>query len=527
MAGLRDKRHGGAGRLEAAAMPLFPDTREDASPETLRDLRLTSRPSPVWGPHLTHRQRVLLYMEPLLRLYRQPGTRDERHLRYDTLSLAVKIFDVIIDQSGFGSEVTEESVVAAARPLLKATDEAQGRPPDPALHEEVVHRVLADLKNEANRQESFEVSYQAFDELGRPSPRTLRFKLLIEQFGYGGDIVLRLSSAAINLFLNAFGLDIEDAQVANEAVVQAQLERGRFNEAVHSAQNARGRSMQFDRKVRRLIAQASRDIDRVDWRGDVDRTLREASEHVKRRLDMEGDIRRSAEEKLDHLEEDDRNRPALAEVVRLVKDCQEMHLSLHERLMTARSQLLAQHARQAFSVARIRQAVDLRDAVLRGALSLERSAAAEAAGASAGALLGPMPPPVLSLRDLVPCQMAPKRQVGDGLADGDTVELDGGDEESEHRYSKEASDTATQRLASLRGETRLSHLIRGMAQAGDGAEAADVLVLQAFAAFGDEAAKGDVRVELAEAGALDELRHAGDDLWIIPCNREASDGHGA
>ena len=53
---------------------------------------------------------------------------------------------------------------------------------------------------------------------------------------------------------NAFGLDIEDAQAANEAVVQSQLARGKFNEAIQSAQNARGQSMRYEEKISRMIS---------------------------------------------------------------------------------------------------------------------------------------------------------------------------------------------------------------------------------------------------------------------------------
>lgn len=71
--------------------------------------------SPIspWNPQITRRQRVLLHMEPILRLYRQPGTRDDRHLLYDTLALIMKVFDTIIDQSGFGAEVTDDTVTEA------------------------------------------------------------------------------------------------------------------------------------------------------------------------------------------------------------------------------------------------------------------------------------------------------------------------------------------------------------------------------------------------------------------------------
>lgn len=219
-----------------------------------------------------------------------PGPRDERERHYDSLSLAIKTFDIIIDQSGFGSEVVRDTIAEGLRPLLVALDDQAGLDPDPARHDRVVDRVLSALKNEQSRGQPFEIEYQEFDEYGRPRRRTLAFRLVKEAHGYSGEIVLKLSSEAINLFLNAFGLDIEDAQTANEAVVQSQLARGKFNEAIQSAQNARGQSMRFEEKIVRLINDTKRDIDRVDWRGEAHKMLVDALAHVDSRLQIEQNI---------------------------------------------------------------------------------------------------------------------------------------------------------------------------------------------------------------------------------------------
>jgi hypothetical protein len=473
-----------------------------------------------WSGQLTRRQRVLLHMEPILRLYRQPGTRDDRHLQYDTLAIIMKVFDAIIDQSGFGSEVTDASVTEAVRPLLRAWDEAGGRTPSPDLHADVVGRIIADLKNEAQRQQPFEIAYHAFDESGRPTQHMLRFKLLIEQFGYDGSIILKLSSEAINLFLNAFGLDIEDAQVANEAVVQSQLERGRFNEAVQSAQNARGQSMRFEAKIRWLLLQITRDIDRVDWRGEADEFLREALSHVQRRLHVEDNILRSAQEKLDNLDEADGRRPALAEVIRLMKECHRRHLHLHEQLMPARGEYLRQQARQAFVASSLRDSIDLRDAVLRDVLQQPRDIAASVLTRSADALSGPIAPTLLNLSELVHWQLQPKRHVGKGLAP--VEELDLGDTVgSERRFADEDTEEAAEALSALKEKTRLSSLIEEFESRGSADDAVDSLVLQIVRAFGDDHDGPGYQVEVASKSGLVERRHRGDDLWVIPANGEA------
>ncbi len=477
-------------------------------------------PTSLWSGQLTQRQRVLLHMEPILRLYRQPGTRDDRHLQYDTLAIIMKVFDTIIDQSGFGSEVTDTSVTDSIRPLLRAWDEAEGRTPSPDLYAEVVGRILADLKNEPQRQQAFEITYQVFDESGRPRRHTLRFKLLIEQFGYDGSIVLKLSSAAINLFLNAFGLNIEDAQVANEAVVQSQLERGRFNEAVQSAQNARGQSMRLDAKIRWLLIQITRDIDRVDWRGEADELLREALSHVQHRLHVEDNILQSAQEKLDNLDEADKRRPALAEVIRLMNECRRRHLHLHEQLMPARGEYLRQQARQAFVASRLRDSIDLRDAVLRDVLLQPCGIAADVLARSADALSGPCAPTLLNLSELMHWQLQPKRHIGKGLAPVEELDL-GATDGSERRFADEDSEEAAQKLLGLRERTRLSSLIEECESRGSDDDVVDSLVLQIVRVFGDDHDGQGYQVEVAAKSGLVQRRHQGDDLWVIPSNRRA------
>ena len=66
--------------------------------------------TPAWPPVLTNRQRVLLHAQPLILMQHAPGSRDEHEKHYDSLSLAIKTFDIIIDQSGFGSEVVRDTI---------------------------------------------------------------------------------------------------------------------------------------------------------------------------------------------------------------------------------------------------------------------------------------------------------------------------------------------------------------------------------------------------------------------------------
>ena len=146
-----------------------------------------------WSASLSSRQRVLLHAQPIMQMRQSWSGRDDEDLRYDPMCLTMKLFDVVIDQSGFGNEVVRETVADALFPLLESLDEAAQVPPDKTRYRRVVDRLIAGLLNEANHNESFAVDYSDFDETGRASRKTFAFKLLKEVHGYSGEIVLQLS----------------------------------------------------------------------------------------------------------------------------------------------------------------------------------------------------------------------------------------------------------------------------------------------------------------------------------------------
>ena len=63
------------------------------------------------------------------------------------------------------------------------------------------------------------MEYQDIDEDGRAIRRKFSFRLVLDRYDATGNVILGLSPQAINIYLNALELNIEDAQAANEAVV--------------------------------------------------------------------------------------------------------------------------------------------------------------------------------------------------------------------------------------------------------------------------------------------------------------------
>jgi len=479
--------------------------------------------TPLWSATLSSRQRVLLHAQPILAMRQSWTARDDQSAAYDPLCLSMKLFEVVIDQSGLGNEVGRQAVTDALCPLLAALDEAASLAPDGDRHGRVVARLLDGLMNEAHRGHSFTVDYSEFDEAGQAHRRTFAFKLLKEVHGYTGEIALQLSSEAINLFLNALDLDIESEQIANEAVVEYQLARGKYDKARASAENARGQSLRYEDKIQRIIAQTKRDIRQVKWREEVHDILVEALEHIGMRLRTEENIIRSATGKLDSLDETHDRREPIADIVRLMKECRFRHLNLNKLLMATRGEFLEQQVRQCFHDVSVLEAVNLRDDVLGPLLELPSDQVGGYLQESSHTLLGPRVPAVLSLTDLIRWQLQPKRPLN--RSDVPTEDADLAETLADlHRFDDDVLRDTGKVFAELGGRTRLSELLERLDEDGCPVVVQDAVVLQVLDYFDpDDERDGDVpRVNLAVANGLATGRCHGDDLWIEPI--ETDDG---
>ena len=357
---------------------------------------------------IARRLRVLLHMRPLFRLRGGDAKRDESTRHYDALALALHVFDELIDHMGMEREADSEIVAHALEPVFLAMDRGADVPFDAERHARMTDSVLAGLRNDANARRMFREDYTAIDDDGQASRRALEFRLVADVFHPAGGTVLRLSDEACNLYLRLLDLDIEDAQAAAEAVVESQLARGRLDEAVHSARQARIQSVRLCDKLQAVLRATRRDVDRVDWRVEVPTMLEEATGHLERRLRVEAGIVESAENRLEQLETDERRRRAIVEVIELIRDCQARHFDLHNDLMRARNVFLEAQARQSFTSTAV-LLPDLLDDVLAPLMAEPARQVVAIADRSVPFLIGARPPALLSLTALTAWMLQPRK----------------------------------------------------------------------------------------------------------------------
>ncbi len=480
-----------------------------------QQLEQTRETQPAWNSTLHSRQRVLLHTQPLVTLQQKwkLGTEDQAH--YDALTLSIKLFDAIIDGSGFGNEVTRETMLQSLRPLLAAFDDATNLDPNERRHLQVVDRLIGYLKNDANRGRAFEVEYADFDDRRQLDRKVLRFKLLKEMHGYSGEIVLQLSSEAINLFLNALDLDIESAQEANEAVVRFQLERGKFDQARAFAENARGQSLRYQEKIEHIVGQTKRDVRQVDWRNEVHELLVEAMDHVQNRQRIESDIIDSAQQKLATVQLDEDQRHAVGDVIRLMRDCRHRHLNLNRQLMQTRNHFFEQQTRQCFSDSESITPINLRDEVLQPLLAMPQADVVPLGEYATSLLATARTPKLLSLAGLIIWQLQPLRIRTEGEVEMEELDLlESGVEVK--RFDDDVLQGSEKVFVELDRAIVLSELIQRLETDGCPDEVQDAVVLRILEQFDPEDGIDGFEVAMHEKGGFAHHRMFGDDLLICP-----------
>ena len=470
---------------------------------------------PGWANHLTEKTRVLLHIIPLIEL-RQGDTRVAEPLRhYDGLALALKVFDLIVDHMGLERAIDRTLVLKTLSPMLASMDVAAGIAPDPKRHETMTDRVLAALRNDAQARDPFSHSYQDFENDGRAIRRTLEFRLVSDEFHSSGGTTLRLSNEAVNLYLRALELDIEDAQAAAEAIVHSQLARGKFDEAAESARVAHLQSVRYQEKLDRILRDTQRDVRRVDWKDEVPRLLDEARDHISTRLKAEETIIQAARDRLEMLP-DEQTRSQVSLVYELSCKCRLRHTELHQRLMQARNIFLEAHERQALSGHVATRAPEIYSDIFRPLMSAGKMASGDVLAHAAPLFGGAQASPGTSLKSLIMWMLKPKRPP---IAPDILIEqADLSEVASEAPRFPEALMTEIRAiLKDIPSPTTLSTLLAGLKTRNLSLESRQLLTLMALEQFASDATEGGpVEVARVAGRSIESDEFAGDELAITP-----------
>jgi hypothetical protein len=409
---------------------------------------------PGWDVHIptddesiTRRRRALAPIQVLTDIERTKNTLDGDHwVHYDLFRLALAVIDQVALAMGISAGRTWDETIAYA------TQQAARQRPDGNRTEwgVVAERVVVSLVTT-----DVEVTPYLVHTTTGPAWRQQRFRLLyLQAVGSEGHEHLRASEQAINIFVEALDLDIEAAQVANEAQLNALIARGAVESAVQIARHARYRSIQYQERVRRIVADTLIDPDVHDWVEDVPELLDAALAHVRARLNAESALLDAVADRRSELD-DSTKIVAANQLIEILRECRRRHDDLHGHLISARSRLRAalddRLSRPPRSVHRADIGRDLLDPYL-GCPTARAAEVAERLVATVGGIATRWWPSVAVLTDEL-CALPRPPDPGEEYT---TAEIDSGDEQE---WWEPYEDTVDAILDGLTEPTRLSALL--------------------------------------------------------------------
>ena len=472
----------------------------------------------LWDPQLTQQLRALLHADRLLSLQSRDEHRPPEFQHYASLSLALKLFDLIITNTGLGQDIEHSQAIEALLPLLGAMDREAGIEPERERAVRMAERVLATLYNEKEQREPFKLDYTTFEQ-GEAVRRTLSVRLLEERHHVDGRTVLRLSNECANLLLNALTVNLEDAQVAAEAIIEWQLKRGRIQEARGSAQWALQHSIRLREHIERRLLDTRRDLHSVDWREDMRHMLDDALLHVRTRCIVEHSIVATTREQFEQLEPGSRQAYQLVEIMDLVETCRQQHLMLERRLMEAPRIFFEEQERQIFTLRPPLLFPHPQNDLLAPLLSLPRMLVVQTLDTIVSACFPANAPGIFSLARYLHSLLEPRRETrvdSVPIPSRELIDMD----DDQTRFTTEMIERAEYYLTALTAPMRLSELVLTAQEAGESVAVIEVLVFLVMDYFDEqdssEQEKLPVFVLKTDTQQFWLSAIAGDDVVVCP-----------
>ncbi len=476
-----------------------PEPLEDHGPRATLEIQ-------ELGEAVARRTRSLLAPAPILDLERDKGARGIDLSQHDLRMLCLALLDVVIDKMGFAQGATRRDVGHALAPILHGAE--------PGISDDRQQQILdiltGALLNDRERREQFVERYAAVEN-GQVCWREFAYRLLEEtQSPESDERVFRASHEAINLYTSMLGLNLEDASIADAAVLRYQAERGRLDDAIHTAHQAQIRAKAYADKVRRALEIARRNADEARWVKDVLPLIADALEHIRGRLSRERDLRAGLEQRRDRAGGED-----LAKLTRLLNEVEKSertNLELHNLLIPASEKFREEHSRQRL---RRRAALlpNLESEVFVPWLGLEGGRALGMLESELNALSGHSVPTPLGIEQLWAKLLAPPMVIAPRTAD---VALPSMDMLATTPLPFVADDYAGVRdflRTELDGKRRLSEMLETSTARGLSAASQRLFVLTAMEQYGADRERQQFRVE-PEPEPLVTEDFAGDELLL-------------
>lgn len=316
------------------------------------------------------RRRALAHLSPIfdLHLNRSRNPSEVIWSAYDFIALTQLTVDVVALSSGLDGNLGAPRAAVLVEMTRAAAAMAPDRPAEEHVH--VAVHVLDHLLRHDEPTPYFPVGYADPDDGWQATTQPVR--VLYETLAADGSTLhVNVDNTAVTLLLIATNRSLEDEHEAVIAVMQAQADSGRLDAAIDSADDALTLSRAYAANVRRMIAEAERDVTRVDYMNMLRPELTSAAAHLERRIHVDGTLLRHLENlRADASEDQDPDAVRqLTQAASRLSDAVETLAGLQTDVVTATPRWRDAQAAQAFTAVpttEINPTADVLSALLGG-----------------------------------------------------------------------------------------------------------------------------------------------------------------
>jgi hypothetical protein len=344
-------------------------------------------------PNLTPQLRNLALMLPLGHAELEKNTLlksfdPELRAGLNMSYLLVATMDFILDRMGLDEGATFPELIA----FLSACMRAQVPALTDAEREAIAEIILGQLMNEKDQYRRFSIPY--FD-AAAGEERYFDYALLRQETDEQGAIRLKLTEEGIVLHLGMLDTDPVSAQEGQELVLERLIEKGRLADALTAAGAARANSIRYKERIERVLREARRRLESVDWARDVEPVLSEARAHLSAAMTRESHMQAKVEERLDATQAEE----TVAQLNRLkmaIQNCYDRHQRLLATVIRTAADFRDIQS-NAFRIRRQGRLPSLEDQILVPLLQARGPVIHPHAGSIIGLVLPPKPQPLFDL----------------------------------------------------------------------------------------------------------------------------------
>lgn len=254
----------------------------------------------------------------------------------DTLYLSFSLFDYISECMLFDKGADREGILEHLESEVNRFQLPVNEP-----QKRLIGSIILDqLCNSKDNHKSFQLPY--FDPLSNQT-QIRDFRLILFKVTDAGEGRYMLTNEGFSAYLSMLELNTEMGQEVDEFLIKRQMERGNFRDAVRIAQRNRKRTIELKDTLERKVFKMGREIQNVDWSGEIRPFLERSRVHIKERIEEEGSLLSKIEEYIQESEQD-----RLIQLVTLKEtllECQSKHRELHAHLMRVNETFLEEQTR--------------------------------------------------------------------------------------------------------------------------------------------------------------------------------------